>query len=78
MANIKNFQIELEIKQRAQRDPILTYIFVMAAKKLNFYFEKRVKIFVKNTKVRFFLSNVGVQYRKSVNSLLSFNHTRLS
>jgi len=32
---------------------ILTYIFVMTAKKLNFYGEKRVKIFVKNTKFRF-------------------------
>jgi len=46
----------LEIKQRAQRGMtflILTYIFVMAAKKLNFYGEKRVKFFVKNTKFRF-------------------------
>jgi len=34
---------------------ILTYIFVMTAKKLNFYGEKRVKIFVKNTKFRFLL-----------------------
>jgi len=32
---------------------ILTYIFVMAAKKLNFYGEKRVKIFVINTIFRF-------------------------
>jgi len=32
---------------------ILTYIFVMAAKKLNFYGEKRVNSFVKNTKFRF-------------------------
>jgi len=32
---------------------ILTYIFAMAAKKLNFYGEKRVKILVKNTKFRF-------------------------
>jgi len=43
----------LEIKQRAQRGMaflILTYIFVMAAKKLNFYGEKRDQIFVKNTK----------------------------
>jgi len=46
----------LEIKQRVQRGMtflILTYIFFMAAKKLHFYGEKRVKIFVKNTKLRF-------------------------
>jgi len=46
----------LEIKQRAQRGMtflIPTYIFVMAAKKRNFYGEKRVQILVKNTKFRF-------------------------
>jgi len=46
----------LEIKQRAQRGMtflILTYTFVMAAKKLNFFGEKKVQIFVKNTKLRF-------------------------
>jgi len=32
---------------------ILTYIFVMAAKELHFYAEKRVKFLVKNTKFRF-------------------------
>jgi len=32
---------------------ILTYTFVMAAKKLNFFGEKRVQIFVKITKFRF-------------------------
>jgi len=32
---------------------ILTYNFVIAAKKLNSYGEKRVKIFVNNTKFRF-------------------------
>jgi len=46
----------LEIKQRAQRgmtflDP--TFIFFVAAKKLNFFGEKRVYIFVKNTKFGF-------------------------
>jgi len=46
----------LKIKQRARRGMtflILTYIFGMAAKKLNFYGEKRVQIFVKNTNFRF-------------------------
>jgi len=32
---------------------ILAYIFVMAAKKLNLYGKKRVKIFVKNTNFSF-------------------------
>jgi len=32
---------------------ILTYTFVMAAKKRNFYGEKRVQIFFENTKFRF-------------------------
>jgi len=48
--------MERNKSQRAQRGMIfliLTYIFVMAGKKLNFYGEKRVKICVKNTKLRF-------------------------
>jgi len=46
----------LEIKRRARRGMtflIRTYIFVMAAKKRNFYGEKKGSIFVKNTRFRF-------------------------
>jgi len=43
---------------------ILTYIFVMAAKKLNFYGEKRVNIFVKNTKFRFLSKTILITFWK--------------
>jgi len=59
---------KLNITQRGMTFLNLTYIFVMAAKKLNFCCEKRVKIFVKNSKFfsGFFIEvppNEGVQLK---------------